>query len=106
MRSTATTVGALLSEIEWAFRVTIRPRAVVDGVEAKYFDVSPSPAPPPPRPASLLRRIFSPPPKLCACWVVEVHIRRGGATICPKQDLSFVLLEDDHVVFESVALFC
>jgi len=26
--------------------------------------------------------------------------------ICPKQDLSFVLQEDDHVVFESVALFC
>lgn len=31
--------------------------------------------------------------------VVDIHIKRNGKTICPKQNLNFVLQENDEVRF-------
>lgn len=36
-------------------------------------------------------------------WVVDIHVMRGSIEICPKQDLAFPLLNDDHIRLGTLA---
>jgi hypothetical protein len=36
-------------------------------------------------------------------WVVDIHVVRDSIEICPKQDLTFPLLADDHIQLGTLA---
>lgn len=105
------TLGDALLEAERVFGRPIKPAAMHD----KYFFVGSQEGPSDSRPdvaakgwarrwlASLLRPRSVP---RCHSGLgnTDIHIERDGATLCPKQDLSFALLSGDVVVFD--ALIC
>jgi hypothetical protein len=59
-----------------------RPRGLMEGVLARLFRS---------------RRPAEPPREL---GNTDIHVLRGGAELCPKQDLAFPLQDGDVVVFE------
>ena len=106
----ALTLGDAIREAERIFGIPIKPATA----HHKYFvvgeerdaDVSD-----PPVPSSWLQRAL-------ASWIrprpvpgcppgfgnTDIHIRRNGATLCPKHDLEFPLVAGDVIVFD--ALLC
>lgn len=79
VRSTARTLGEAIQHYESEFGVTISPCAkpLPGESEVKYFEVAEA--------------------GTGTKWLVDIHVQRGSVEICPKQDLSFPLLESDLV---------
>lgn len=75
----AATLGEAIQHYEASFRCAIRPcEKVLPGQsELKYFEFSD------------MSNEFD--------GLVDIHVLRDGLEICPKQDLSFLLEESDHV---------
>ena len=76
----ATTLGDAIQAYEQEFGLSITPydgtlprAAFAHGEAPKYFFYT----------------------KADSTQLVDIHIQRGDEEICPKQDLSFILLEDD-----------
>lgn len=74
-----TTLGEAIRHYEAAFLCAIRPceKLLPGQSELKYFDFSDT--------SNELNGL------------VDIHVLRNGLEICPKQDLSFLLEESDHV---------
>jgi hypothetical protein len=85
LRSSARTLGEAIQHYESKFGVAIRPctKPLPGESEVKYFEVSEAGA--------------------GITWLVDIHVVRGSAEICPKQDLSFPLLESDLVEMGELA---
>jgi hypothetical protein len=86
LNSAASTLGAALEEYGNKFNVVVRPctKPLPGQSEVKYFEIQ-----------KLDGEVE---------WVVDVHIIRESEEICPKQDLTFLLLPNDQV--EMGALAC
>lgn len=82
LHTPATTLGDAICDYENRFSVTIEPydgaspQVPLVGGEKKYFYFT----------SERFQKIL-----------VDIHVKRGGLTICPKQDLKFALLSDDEI---------
>ena len=79
LRSTARTLGEAIQHYEAEFDVAIRPcvEPLPGESQVKYYDVAEV--------------------DTGTNWLVDIHVQRGSEEICPKQELSFLLLESDLV---------
>jgi hypothetical protein len=112
----ARSLGGAILEAERIFGLPIKPATLHD----KYFLVGADQVasldqadsiPNPILPRSWLQRVvasFVRPQPVRRCLPgfgnTDIHVERNGATLCPKQDLDFVLVPGDVVVFD--ALLC
>ena len=79
LEASATTLGEAIDCYGSAFNVSIRPctKPLPGQTEIKYFEISKSDGE--------------------VEWLVDIHVVRDSVEICPKQDLSFPLLQNDLV---------
>jgi hypothetical protein len=104
----ANTLGDALKQIESSLGVRFSPFQGDESFDGgQYFIVDP-PIPGPPISLTRLFRILMlapgarPRPWEIPCLpknCVDVHILRGEREVCPKQDLSFELINGDKVIF-------